>query len=212
VDGQGNTATSSNQTFTTSSSTLTFATLDPSNTSANITLSNGNLTATCNTTNNIGNVSRTTTSHSTGKYYFEVTVVLAVGSVTQGIGVINSTESVTNNALGFSGTNSIGYFTSNGAYYLNSVHTGNFASATTGDVVGVAVDLTNNNIWWRTNAGNWNNSGTANPATNTGGQSISTLTGPLFAGIEADTVNGSLSVNFGATSYAFTPPTGFGNW
>jgi hypothetical protein len=48
---------------------------------------------------------------------------------------------------------------------------------TAGSVVDVAVDLGGAVIWFRVSGGNWNNSGTANPATGTGGVSLSTMTG-----------------------------------
>jgi hypothetical protein len=210
VDGQGNTATSSNQTFTTSSSTATFATLDPSNTSVNITLSNANLTGTCNTTNANGNVSRTSTSRSSGKYYFEITPSIA-GSPPQGIGLINASQSVSGNWLGEAGNNSIGCYAV-GTIYQGASHEATFASYTAGNTVGVAVDLDNKEIWYRVGNGNWNASGTANPATDTGGQDISAIAFPVFAAVELDSNGDVTTANFGATSYAFTPPIGFGNW
>jgi len=56
----------------------------------------------------------------------------------------------------------------------------------------------------------------ADPATGAGGASFSSVSGPFFIGgspYGADT-NGQdqLILNVGGTSYAFTPPAGFGNW
>jgi hypothetical protein len=43
----------------------------------------------------------------------------------------------------------------------------------------IAVDLDNAKIWFRVGAGNWNNNGSANPATNVGGIDLIV---PLLAG------------------------------
>lgn len=107
---------------------------------------------------------RSTNDYTTGKWYFEVTVNAAsvIGNV--GVGVDNNVESL-NGAAGQSGSicwtgnGSVNYNSTSGAYTA--------ASFTVGDVLGVAVDLVNMAIWFRDNGGNWNNSGSANPATNT---------------------------------------------
>jgi hypothetical protein len=65
----------------------------------------------------------------------------------------------------------------------------------------------------RVDAGNWNNSGTANPAIGAGGISISSLNaGPYFAAISQHDTTEVSTANFGATAYAETVPAGFGNW
>jgi hypothetical protein len=84
-------------------------------------------------------------------------------------------------------------------------------TAVAGNIGCVAYDIGNGTIWFRTNGGNWNNSGTSNPATNTGG--ISLLFGSsVYPAAALYDATDQITVNFGATAYAFTPPTGFGNW
>src|ERR1700734_1369834 len=57
-------------------------TWDPSNKGSPITLSNGNLTATQTSSSGTNYSVRTTTSHSSGLYYFEFSFVAAVASST----------------------------------------------------------------------------------------------------------------------------------
>lgn len=193
----------------TGSATTTF---DSGNKSANITLSGGNLVAACNSTNTNGNVVRSVASHSSGKYYAEFTLgtVVTVGGM--GFGLINASQSVTAQYLGDTGNNSIGAY-GQGTVFRNNSNVGTFsAGCISGDVICMAVDLTNQSIWWRKNGGNWNNSGVADPATNTGGLSITLLAAPLFAAVDLETNTESGTANFGATAYAQTAPSGFGNW
>jgi len=85
--------------------------------------------------------------------------------------------------------------------------------------IGVAVDLTHSKVWFYNPATKlWNNAaiGSQNPATNTGGSTISGIGTPLFpawsgffsSGIAADIV----IANFGATAFFNTMPSGFSTW
>jgi hypothetical protein len=79
----------------------------------------------------------------------------------------------------------------------------------------MAVDFTAQLSWFRKNGGNWNGSGTANPATGVGGNSFSYLTGgPFFiaANLNVGAASYALTLNAGGTAYAFAAPAGFGNW
>lgn len=62
-------------------------------------------------------------------------------------------------------------------------------------------------IWFRQNNGNWNNSGTANPTTNTGGYPLTGLQSAMIPFGIAD--NNGITFNFGASSFAHTVPSGF---
>ena len=79
-------------------------------------------------------------------------------------------------------------------------------SWTSGDVIGIAVDLDNNKVFF---AKNNNYFGTSNPATNTGGDSLTKLTG---VGVRQDSGStGTATIRFNAGQIAFThsPPSGF---
>lgn len=200
----------------------TTAILDAVNIGNLSTLSSGNLTVNQHDTSNIYYVSaRSTHSNSSGKFYCEfvyVTPLFFQG--TQAIGLCNASFALTGtNDVGGNGLgrdlNSIGFYDAGGVEINNTtVHT--IQTFTQSDVLQMAVDLTNKLIWFNVNNGNWNNSGAANPATGVGGFSLSTLNaGPYFAGISqwAYTSSNAMTVNFGAFGgYAYTPPSGFGNW
>ncbi len=179
------------------------------NISANITLSNNNLTATCSGTA-AGRHTRANISQITGKRYMEVLFSAGVTG-NWGIGLVNSSESFTN-YVGQT-NNSIAYY-ANGQIFRNGSAVSTIQASATGNTICMAVDLDNQKAWWRTNGGNWNNDviGNQNPATNTGGTSISLVTGSLFPSNEMETNNAAGTVNFGASAYAQTPPDGFIHW
>ena len=189
-------------------STTTF---DPSNLGPFIVLSNGNLTATAITSDNYG-IARSVASHSTGKYYAELTMNSGSG------GDLN--PGAVNNAAGLAlfigdtaDKNSVGGFGDSGVIYYNGGSIGTAAAWTAGNVVSIAVDFGGSLIWYRTDAGNWNNSGAANPATGAGGFSFSGINaGPYYLAIALGVATNQATANFGGTSYAQSVPAGFGNW
>ncbi|MEI9966587.1 MAG: hypothetical protein WDN67_03030 [Candidatus Moraniibacteriota bacterium] len=69
----------------------------------------------------------------------------------------------------------------------------------------VAFDTTLSKVWFGVN-GTWSGSGTQNPATGQGG--ISVPLDKYYPHVAADK-NDVLTVNFGATAFAHTPPAGF---
>src|SRR4029077_13475902 len=73
-----------------------------------------------------------------------------------------------------------------------------------GDVIGVAVDFTNHLAWFRRNSGNWNNDGTANPATGVGGITIAAGSYAPTVGFGAGGSARTTTGNFGASTYALT--------
>jgi hypothetical protein len=175
-------------------------------------MSNGNLTATH--TGTFGQTgARSTAYRSSGKYYFEVTMGATNGGGDT-IGILLSTG-VYNDQQG--GNNSATVFStfSSGIIYSNNANTGiGIGAAAPGDVTGIAIDLDNRKAWFRRNGGNWNASGTANPATNVGGVTIGSGSfAPSIAfGSGSSTVGDNVTGNFGQSAYAFSPPSGFGNW
>jgi hypothetical protein len=75
--------------------------------------------------------------------------------------------------------------------------------------IGIALDFTHSKIWFKdlTNNGQWNDSATDDPGTNTGGIS-NTVTGALFPAVTSQ--NGAtLTANFGASSFVGSVPSGF---
>jgi hypothetical protein len=78
-----------------------------------------------------------------------------------------------------------------------------------GSVVEICVDIDARLFWLRVSAGNWNGSGTANPATGVGGINIAAMTGTLYPA--ASLANG---VPDGATmdTMAASPIAAFTPW
>jgi hypothetical protein len=184
-------------------------TWNPSDIQGTMTLSNGNLTVT--PTSSTNSMVRGTLGATGGKLYFEVvgTATLAsayVGVATSAALAGNIISSV---ALGFM---TLG--PSSGNIWFNGSNTGLSLGATiTTQTVCVAIDLVNGLGWFRLNNGNWNGSGTANPATGTGGVNIAALFpgNPCFPAVATFSTNVA-TVNFGATAFAQAIPSGFLPW
>lgn len=183
-------------------------------TAAAVTLSGGNLvvTSTSAAINEQGAHVAGTSSHSSGKYYFEVTSTIAAsgGNMSTGIGTPTSTFTGIGNGGGVVGA--IVYTGSgSGAIWVNGSNTVSLGTFMNGNIAGVAADLDNRRIWFRKNsAGNWNNSGTASPATNTGGFALPAGAMVPFAVFGGGSAAGSTwTANFGASGFAGTVPTGF---
>ncbi len=172
-------------------------------------------TVTCNSALAAGNIVRSSTSHSNGKYYLEVMCLGGAGDVL-GFGFINSSQSVSGKFMGDAGGNSIGWYPiSSGAVYWSGSQRGNNGLLGLNVWGGIALDLVNLKLWVRGANGQWNaNSAANNPATNLGGIDLSTFAvpAPLYFGIDAETLVSSAKVNFGGLPYFFTPPSGFVNW
>jgi hypothetical protein len=103
-----------------------------------------------------------------GKWYVEMTAV-AVAGATDSVGVGDLTQS-TGITVG-SGAGSCGY-SADGSILLNGSSVATYATFTTGDVISFAINATLNKIWFAKN-GVWQS---GNPATGTGGISLTALT------------------------------------
>lgn len=172
----------------------------PNSTPSEYNLSNGDLTATDATDLNENGIG-STNSILSGQYYFELTCNVVGSTSGDFIGVLVNTTS---------GASYFG-FGPNGTYYANS-GSGTISSYTNGNVISFAIDYTNGLAWARVNGGNWNNSGTANPATGTGGISFTTGQGALYIDFGSNTPGAQYTINTGTTAFAYTPPSGFANW
>jgi hypothetical protein len=197
----------------------TFTTWNPAEKSSNIGLSGSNLIATNSSTAFFEGV-RSVASHSTGKYYWEITINSDRTGHIMEIGVANGTWPLTSGSGTDLGSDNDGVGFSGVFLKLNS-STSFIQDFAQFDIVGIALDLTNSKLWFVTITGgvasNWNNSGTDNPATNTGGFDISTMNaGPYFAAATCKTVGTNITANFGASTYAIVAalgsvPSGFVN-
>jgi hypothetical protein len=192
---------------------VTAATWNPADKSSAMTLSNGNMTASQPASAGYQFV-RSTTSKSTGKLYCEITWGASVGGGgNDGIGI--ATSSATSSWVA-GGTGGLVYWSSGSAFFNGGPVVSGLGSCSPGDVCCFAIDLANNRIWSRKNAGVWNSGGSDNPATNVGGVDISALfpTNPLYMhfGSTGNWSASSCTINFGATAFAQAVPSGFTAW
>lgn len=149
------------------------------------------------------------------KRYFEVAIVTMTNADGTAIGLGSSSFVPAGHYTGDNsgGNSSIGYF-GDGTVYRAGSNQGSIATYAAGDNIGVAVDMVNSKVWFRKNGGNWNNAaiGSQNPAANTGGYSISTLTTGGLTVYPACTffaVGEKISGRFLATSWSYAAPSGF---
>lgn len=154
----------------------------------------------------------------TGKLYFEM-VPGSTGFTAMGVSgpaghFKNGDGNVLGNFLGQIGWAAAGGITAcktgTSSFTLASIQTW-----TTSDRLSIAVDIDNNLIWFRTNAGNWNNSGANNPATGVGGIDLSWA----FAGCgnkllwpAASGTSAAYDLFLKAADFTQAVPSGFSAW
>jgi hypothetical protein len=169
--------------------------------SAGITLSNANLTATGTAAQSLRAIDR----QALGKFYFELTMNTSnistyVGLVCQNAALATSTvidPSVMVNV--------------NGTIFVNSLSTGiQLGVRASGDIFGIAVDLTNRLAWFRVApSGNWNANAAYSPATGTGGVAFTGGIGlPMYPWAYFNTA-GNIVANFGGSAFTGAVPAGF---
>ncbi|MGY4499171.1 hypothetical protein ACVWYH_003102 [Bradyrhizobium sp. GM24.11] len=191
-----------------------FATFDPA-TVASVTLSGGNLAATNTgtTSTNQGAHVLTTSGKASGMFYFEMTYTTQTTGANVGLGIGTTASTYAN--MGGSATVGAECYMGSGNLYANGSFSGkSIAGRVSGDVVGVAVDLGNLRVWFKKvsgTPGNWNNDGTADPATNTGGITIPSGTYIPFVtyGGSSGLSGGVFTANFGASPFTGALPSGF---
>jgi hypothetical protein len=178
-----------------------------------ITLSNSNLTATADgTISNHAAVLSTKSASGSQNVYWETTAVFVDNSF-QGLGIGNSSITFADgDYLGVS-THGMNYF-SGGAVYVNGASVTTLAGYSTSSVIGSALSIPNNKIWFTLNGTTWNNDIIANqnPVGNVGGLNLTTIgvgAGPYFAGCSVLQTTDAFTANFGATSFTYSVPTGF---
>ncbi len=187
-----------------------FTAFDPATKSATVTLSSGNLVATSGTTAaDTGAMGIAADAESSGKTYYEMTVGAGFfGDYGFGIGTTSSTYV----NLGNNATIGAVVFAS-GSLYINGSNTGGIGTTGfhLGDVIGIAVDFTNHLVWMKniTQGTNWNNSGTADPATGVGGRTIASGSYVPVIIFAASTPGQVGTANFGGSTFTGSVPAGF---
>ena len=160
--------------------------------SSGLTFSNGNLTSTNSSSGHRSVLS--TLAVSTGKWYYEGKSVTTGGAYPT-FGIFNIDAAFDAGTFFTSTANGYGY-NSNGHIYHNngSLITG-LSTWTDGDIIGIALDATNDKLYISKN-GSWQNSG--DPSNNTGGISItSDITWCFAAHLNDAGTNPVQNYNFG---------------
>jgi hypothetical protein len=187
---------------------VTYATWNPSDKSSSVSLSGGNLVA-ANTSFSAGGV-RGTLGKSSGKWYCE----LLIGG--EQTGVTNREFGVTTTATAVGGIPGIddqgwGYRAGNGTYIRNGSETGSVSTSDVGARIMMALDLNAGKIWWGRN-GTWFGSGDPAAGTNAAFSSVSGTLYPHWYTSSAGFGGINATINFGASAFAYTVPTGFSGW
>ena len=193
----------------TSATTANYAVLNPVYKSASQpTISSGNLEV----APNAGTYQNafSTIAITTGKWYCELLVTGTPNSANF-IGISNQTQlnylTQTANVIG--ATTGVGYsfFPANGDKYTNGTQTSYGTSVSSGDIVGIAVDLDNGKIWFSKN-GTWQASGDPAAGTNAAFTGIASDLWSIGATVYSGGVT-NFAFNFGQRPFSYTPPTGF---
>ena len=178
----------------------------------------GNVTATMPANSAI----RSNTSHSTGKYYFEVTVTGTFDADAPMVGIASSAFNLLNNPGQGNPSDSIGIFagdTQQEIFYNNVFSNSGYATSglKSGEVIGVCADFDNGKHYFLTpelvtafGASGWNGLTTANPAGNVGGIAA-TLTTAGYIVVRGDAAL-TVNLNTGNATFHYTKPTGFSPW
>jgi hypothetical protein len=179
---------------------------NPADKNATVTLSGTN-----NNTATVGSGSwqavRAVTPMGSGKYYYEFKIT-AYGA-NYALGFANATMPLTD----YPGEDVNGVCTSpsDGGIWVNGGETIGTTTGALNDRICIAVDTSAKLVWFRTNGGNWNNSGTANPATATGGVSFAaTAAGPYYPCFAALNTSDAAQILLYPSDFTFTAPSGFG--
>ena len=216
TDSSGNTNTFTVNNLTsvdqsTDTPTTVYATYNPlGNFFPADTFSNGNLTQTTNSGNYTYNIS--TLGASNGKYYCEIKNST---NNNNSIGIADRPSISTTNGL--TGTTYGWAYVMSGQVYNNGSIVATYNTVTTNDIVGIALDLDNNKVYFSKN-GTWQ--GSSDPSAGTGGISItdpaSNRTGFYFFGSGDEATNSAVhNANFGSPPYAangYADGNGFGDF
>jgi len=192
--------------------TNNFATLNPLVIGNSPTLAEGNLKFSSSDAN--WRASASTIGFTQGKWYAEFKLDSANNYVNTGIATMSHFQQTTNVKIGYTST-SYGYDANNGNYYVGDSATSYGASLSSGDILGVALDLDNNKLYFSKN-GTFQNSG--DPTSGSTGTGAISITSGLeyFIATSAYGSGKGASANFGSPSFSIssgnTDANGYGNF
>lgn len=214
VDANGAQVLLEDANLTTKPSTLDPATLGSDGGTGGVVAAD-NLTITKNTDSgafSIGARVYSADAKTSGKYYFEATVLVSASRAASGmsVGLERASQfSLSQSTHVGTGTLELG---SDGTFYQNGAYVGGGGPSfnANGTTIGIAVDLSTGKWWWR-NASGWNTGG--DPATGAnpkGTLSAAAMTGGVLPYVIAYASNGSIRANFGNAPFVLGDvPEGF---
>lgn len=170
---------------------------NPADAALALSFSADNLTAT--NTNNLPSNVRGTLGHTSGKYHFEILSVTGGLFEHANLGVADATASLT--AATGTNTHSI-RVQDNGGVFFNGSSIGPVDIWTAGDTIALEVDLGTSQLWVQKVGG----TGRKGPF------SFSGIGAPVFPILATATNTTSATANFGASSFAISPTSGFSAW
>jgi hypothetical protein len=177
-----------------------FATMNPlDNYYANMTYSQGNNTI----VSDHPAPSVSTLGMTSGKYYFEGKALSTTGGSDWQIGIVSTQVAATSHEIGHH-PNDYGYYGANGNYITGNSGTSYGNTYTAGDIIGCAVDLTNNKLYFSKN-GTWQNSGV--PTSGSTGTGAISITAPASTSLGVYLV----AVGAHASANSYTWNMNFGN-
>lgn len=182
-----------------------FTTLNPADKSTIAALSNGNLTITNTGTTGNQAAARSVKPIAAGeKKYFEARLDSFVAADVLALGIVDSAFNLTSGS-----GNQIAYWNNDGIYNLTDTLVAALGTAISGSsIIRIAVDNTSNKrVWFSLDGGNWNGSGSADPATNVGGVDITGMAN-VYACLAVWSNSRVATANFGP-SWAYAVPSGF---
>jgi hypothetical protein len=191
--------------------------LNPFDKNASLILSGGNLIATGSGASY--EPVRSAPTRGSGLLYFEFTINNY--DTAMGLGIANSSESLTGGNRGGDDTNCAALVSFAGGMRFNgTTYFGMPGATTNGAVICFAVNFTSKDIWVRVNGGLWNNDASADPAAGTHGVNSPTYANGALTSFFGTPLNvwasmfatSSVTVNFGGTAFAETVPAGYSAW
>jgi len=176
----------------TSATAANYWTFNPLIPVSGATYSNGNLQYTNSNNNKSGFSSPLPT---TGKWYWEGTWITNGGGSNPIIGISQAGFDITQGASG-----ELGYRSNGNKFDQSATETAYGATWTTGDVIGVAVDMDGGTIVFYKNG---TSQGTAFTTV------LTALTQPVSPMFRVNVAGDVLAINFGQRPFTYTPPSGF---
>ena len=152
-----------------------FATMNPlENYWQGSTYSNGNNTIVTVSGSNRFTPDLSNVGLSTGKWYMEMKLITLSGTNIAGVGIVSNQPLYQDRYIGVM-ADDWGYYSNTGDYKTNNANTGYGDTYGAGDIIGIALDLTNNKLYFSKN-GVWQNSGVpTSGGTGTGAISITAV-------------------------------------